>query len=47
MSMEDVRSLLGEPEKIDGGSVAFWYYPRSGEVMFVSGKLTSWKEPAR
>lgn len=47
MSMDDVRSLLGEPERIEGGSVAFWYYPRNGEVAFVSGRLTRWSEPAR
>ena len=47
MSMEEVRSLLGEPEKIDGGTVAYWYYPRSGQVTFVSGRLTQWKEPSR
>ena len=47
MSMEDVRSLLGEPEKIDGGSVAVWYYPRSGRVMFFSGRLNQWQEPSR
>lgn len=47
MSYEDVRSLLGEPEKVDGGSVAFWRYPNRGTVTFVSGELTSWSEPSR
>lgn len=47
MTMDDVRSLLGEPEKIDGGSMAVWYYPRGGEVIFMFGRLSRWSEPSR
>lgn len=47
MSMDEVRAVLGEPEKVDGGSVAFWYYPALGSVTFISGRVTSWSEPSR
>jgi hypothetical protein len=45
MTYEQVRTILGEPVRIRGGGVAFWTYPRGGEVGFVSGRLSSWKEP--
>lgn len=47
MSYDAVREILGEPDRIAGGTVAYWTYPRSGEVGFVSGRLVSWKEPGR
>ncbi len=46
MSYEDVRSILGEPSKIDGGSVAYWYYANGGKVIFVRDKIQSWEEPS-
>ncbi len=45
MSESDVRRILGEPDRIDGGGVAFWYYQNKGSVTFISGKVQSWKEP--
>jgi hypothetical protein len=45
MAYEDVKSLLGEPSKIDGGSVAYWIYPNKGRVIFVRDKIQSWEEP--
>jgi heme exporter protein D len=47
MSYSDVRELLGDPTRVDGGSVASWAYPRHGRVDFVSGKVTSWSEPSQ
>jgi hypothetical protein len=47
MTYDQVRTLLGEPEKIDGGTVAFWSYPDAGQVTFISGRVTSWSEPSR
>lgn len=42
-SMEQVRSFLGEPSHI---SWPFWYYPRGGQVMFLtSGTVYQWTEP--
>lgn len=46
MSMDDVRELLGEPDKIDGGGVAFWHW-RSGHVVFMNDTVHSWTEPRR
>lgn len=48
MTTEEVRALLGEPLKIDGGSVAFWYYSSESwhsQVTFIGGRLKSWSEP--
>lgn len=45
MSYDQVRILLGEPEKIQGGSVAYWDYPNKGRVTFVRDKIQSWEEP--
>ena len=45
MGESDVRRILGEPDRIDGGGVAFWYYQNNGSVTFLSGKVRSWKEP--
>ncbi len=45
MSPSDVRALLGEPVRINGGGVARWYYQNGGELVFISDKLTQWKEP--
>jgi len=40
-----VRSILGEPQKINGGQVVFWYYKKGGVVTFMDGKVHSWGEP--
>lgn len=49
MSYSQVRILLGEPLKINGGVVANWYYSQSERAgpfaTFVSDSLTSWQEP--
>jgi hypothetical protein len=45
MSHEEVRSLLGEPQRINGGEFSFWQYSNRGEVIFVRAKVYEWKEP--
>lgn len=45
MSPRDVRRILGEPHRINGGSVAFWYYPNRGQVSFIDEKVQRWEEP--
>ena len=45
MSEEQVRALLGEPAKVDGGTFAFWHYKSGGTITFYNDKLDSWTEP--
>lgn len=45
MGDSDVRNLLGEPQRVDGGTIAHWYYQNRGEVTFYRGKVDSWTEP--
>ena len=45
MGYSDVRRILGEPERVDGGSIAEWYYPNGGEVIFQRNKAWQWREP--
>lgn len=45
MSTADVRKILGEPKRIDGGSVSHWYYPNGGRVTFFLERASSWTEP--
>lgn len=48
-SQDDVKRILGEPEKIaDLGGTVIWYYgyPSGGQVTFgQDGRLESWSEP--
>ncbi len=46
MSYDEVRRILGEPARIDGGIIANWFYPNDGRAGFVSGVLVSWTEPS-
>ena len=45
MLPEDVRELLGEPERIMGGVVTRWVYPGNAIVTFYEGKLDRLQEP--
>lgn len=45
MSPTDVRRILGEPHRLDGGHVAYWHYKNQGKVIFVDDKIQSWREP--
>ena len=45
MAYNEVRGLLGEPLRIEGGGVATWWYEKNGRVVFIRDKLSSWDEP--
>jgi hypothetical protein len=45
MTPSDVRRILGEPSRVDGGDYAIWYYQNRGTVTFISEKVNSWREP--
>jgi len=45
MNANDVRKILGEPQRIDGGSIAFWTYKNGGKVTFMDKKVYQWVEP--
>ncbi len=45
MSESDVKKILGEPQRVDGGSFARWYYENDGMVIFYKGKVHQWEEP--
>jgi hypothetical protein len=45
MGYSDVQKILGEPHRVDGGSVAHWYYQNDGRVTFLGGKVQQWREP--
>jgi hypothetical protein len=46
MSQNDVRSLLGEPKRIQGGPFATWSYSNFGSVTFYKDVVYSWQEPS-
>jgi hypothetical protein len=48
MTMDQVRTLLGEPQRVDAGSrITFWHWGEMSYVVFdgQSGKVQSWSEP--
>lgn len=45
MEYSHVRKILGEPQRVDGGSIATWYYPNGGTVIFQRDKAWRWEEP--
>jgi hypothetical protein len=45
MDTNDVKKILGEPYRVDGGNFAHWYYKNDGRVIFYEGKVYSWTEP--
>lgn len=45
MAPSDVRRLLGEPHRIEGGTLAHWYYQNRGQVVFMDDKVYRWEEP--
>ena len=48
LSRQDVRSILGEPGRIEGGSFEYWYYGNErykSRVVFYNSYLRSWDEP--
>lgn len=47
MSEIDVRRILGEPDRIDGGNLATWRYQNGGRIVFFEGKVDHWNEPRK
>ena len=45
MAPSDVRKILGEPHRLDGGTFAKWYYQNGGRVIFYKGQVDRWTEP--
>jgi outer membrane protein assembly factor BamE (lipoprotein component of BamABCDE complex) len=45
MDYSAVQKILGEPNRVDGGQFARWYYQNDGNVFFNDGKVKSWHEP--
>jgi len=45
MKMDEVRALLGEPDRVDAGYETYWRWADGAEVAFISGKLSGWSEP--
>ena len=45
MSYDDVRTILGEPSRIQGGTIAYWFYTNRSSVTFYEDRLDSWTEP--
>ena len=47
MSTSDVRKILGEPHRVDGGNLASWHYRNGGRIVFYEGKVDHWNEPRK
>ena len=47
MGYDEVETMLGTPERVDGGNIARWQYPNGGDVTFMRGKVHSWSEPRK
>ncbi len=45
MDYDDVKKLLGSPQRVNGGKIASWQYKNGGDVTFMRGKVYSWTEP--
>jgi len=45
MSREQVRTLLGEPDRIEGGAIERWQWKSGGFVTFLQGRVDHWSEP--
>lgn len=44
MRMDAVRSILGEPDRVESIVYTWWYYG-SGRVLFDGDEVASWSEP--
>jgi hypothetical protein len=45
MDPSDVRKILGEPHRVEGGKFARYYYKNDGMVHFYEDKVDRWAEP--
>lgn len=44
MAYEQVKLLIGEPDRISAGSITLWFY-MGGNVMFMDDRVSNWSEP--
>jgi hypothetical protein len=47
MDADDVRAVLGDPHRVDGGDIAHWYYQNGGKIIFMEGRIYRWEEPRK
>ena len=47
MTTSQVRAILGEPIRIDGGAIVSWHYRNGGQVRFITGRVERWTEPRK
>ena len=48
MTMDQVRALLGEPDRVEGGGITWWYwgeFSEGGSVTFITRQVSGWSEP--
>ncbi len=45
MSTSTVQKILGEPQRVVGGTSTLWNYENGGYLTFYNGKLDGWSEP--
>lgn len=45
MTEAEVKALLGEPLRVQGGGFTYWYWDRGSQVTFFQEKLYGWEEP--
>lgn len=45
MGAGDVRAILGEPYRVEGGAFTRWFYPNNGRVIFWQEAVDRWEEP--
>jgi len=45
MTPDYVRILLGEPNRVEGGTISHWYYKNGGVITFYKGLVDQWREP--
>jgi hypothetical protein len=43
----EVRRVLGEAHRVEGGYFTRWFYQNDGVVTFANEELNEWKEPPR
>jgi len=47
MNPSDVRQILGEPDRVLGGTFTVWEYQNGGMVSFYEEKVDRWTEPRK
>ena len=45
MSADQIKEILGEPERIVEGVTTIWFYPKGGSVSFVDVKVVKYIRP--